>query len=108
MDRILILLQMHLRFSTQLNKKSLVLDYAEMLRRHIVFHLISDEAEGLTKCVHIMVSLNMNRDDLVQLIEVTLWPGVQGQDLLSALDRKKKTALTRIYKKGSQPNLSKI
>ena len=96
---------MHTQLKTQLSKDNLVLDYGEILRNHIIAPLTCDEAEGLKQSVSNMVGYSMLRDDLDRLIEVTQWQGVQNPP---AIDRKKKTALTRIYDKGSQPNLSHI
>ena len=102
-DRIWSLLQMHTRLRTQLNKRSLVLDYGEILRNHIIALLTNDEAEGLKQSVSTMAEYSMLKEDLDLLIEATQWPGVQDPPVL---DRKKKTALTKLYNKGSQPNLS--
>ena len=94
-DRILQELQMHTRLSAGVSKGSLVLDYGQMLRDHIICPLITQGAEGVDQAVSNMVEYSLMREDLDGLLEVTQWP--DKPDGLRAVDSKTKAAFTRKY-----------
>ena len=97
MDRILQELVMHTRLSGGVSKSSLVLDYCQVLRDHVVSPLVVQGAEGVDQAVTNMREYSLLREDLDGLLEVTQWP--DKQDPLKNVDSKTKGVFTRKYKK---------
>ena len=97
MDRILQELQMHTRLSAGVSKVSLALDYAQVLRNHIIAPMVKEGAGGVDKAVTNMGDYSLLRKDLDSLLEVTQWPCTT--DSWRAVDKKTKAAFTRKYNK---------
>ena len=97
MDRILQELQMHTRLSAGVSKGSLVLDYGQMLRDHIVTPLVNGGAEGVDRDIKIFIDYSLLKKDLDGLLEVTQWP--ERPFPFRNVDRKTKANLTRRFNK---------
>ena len=88
---------MHTRLSTEVSADSLVLDYGQHLRDHLVGPLVKGGADSVDSVVAIMGDYSLLRKDLEGLLEVNQWP--DRPDPLSSVDSKTKAALTRKYNK---------
>ena len=88
---------MHTRLSAGVSKGSLVLDYGQVLRDHIISPLVKQGSNGVEQAVANMVDYSLLREDLDGLMEVTQWP--DKQEPLRAVDSKVKSEFTRKYNK---------
>lgn len=92
---------MHTRLSARVSKRSLALDYGQVLRDQIITPLINQCAEGVDQAVAIMGGYSLLREDLDGLLEVMQWPDMPKP--FSAVDSKTKAAFTRKYNKEGTP-----
>ena len=73
------------------------MDYAQVLRNHIIYPLVKNDADGVDQAVGNMGDYSLLREDLDGLVEITQWPG--NPDPMAAVDRKTKAAFTKKYNK---------
>ena len=92
---------MHTRLSTGVSKGSLVLDYGQVLRDHVISPLLKQGADGVDQAVSNMGEYFLLREDMDGLLEVNQWPG--NPDPLSNVDSKTKAAFTRKCNKKRAP-----
>ena len=90
---------MHTRLSAGVSKNSLVMDYGQVLRDHIIAPLIKNGADGVDQAVSNMRMYSLLREDLDDLLSMTHWP--DKPDPLKAVESKTKAAFTRKYKEGA-------
>ena len=97
MDRNLQEVVMHTGLSCGISKNSLLLDYCQVLRDHVVSPLVAEGTQGVDEAVTNMGEYCLLREDLDGLLEVTQWP--DKQDPLKNVDSKTKAVFIRKYKK---------
>ena len=98
MDRITQELQIHTRLSAGLSKSALNQDFSEHLRNSIINPMIGPEGqEGVQKSVQVMQNYSLLREDLDNLVELTMWEGFD--DRMKNIESKVKAGFTRSYNK---------
>ena len=93
---------MHTRLSTEVSADSLVLDYGQHLRDHLVGPLVKGGADSVDSVVAIMGDYSLLRKDLEGLLEVNQWP--DRPDPLSSVDSKTKAAISWIQESTRAPH----
>ena len=97
-DRIWHQMQIHTSLSIGTTKRSLTLDYGEVLRDHIIAPIVVHGIEGVNHAVSNLRSYYLLKEDLDRLNEVTLW--LQNKpSLWKMVNSKTKAAFTRECKK---------
>lgn len=98
MDRITQELQIHTRLSSGLSKTALNQDFSEHLKNSIINPMIGSQGqEGVQKAVEVMKNYSLLREDLDNLVELTMWEGFE--DRMKSIESKVKAAFTRSYNK---------
>ena len=98
MDRITQELQIHTRLSAGLSKSALNQDFSQYLRDSIISPMTGPEGiEGVQKAVQVMNDYSLLREDLDNLMELTMWEGFS--DKMKNVESKVKAAFTRTYNK---------
>ena len=98
MDRITQELQIHTRLSAGLSKSALNQDFSEHLRNSIINPMIGPKGqEGVQKSVQVMQNYSLLREDLDNLVELTMWEGFG--DRMKNIESKVKAGFTRAYNK---------
>ncbi|VEN38222.1 unnamed protein product [Callosobruchus maculatus] len=95
--RMLSELHMHTRTRCSGNRMAMNLDYLVPLRNAIINPLKRLGSDGVHKAIDVMKGYNLLREDLDNLIELTVWKG--GKNPFNDIESKVKSAFTRAYNK---------
>ena len=94
-------LKQHMNLKITGSKTDLNMDYVLPLRNKIVRPLLKEGQDGIEEAVATMVHYALLKEDLDNLIELSLWPGEKSP--YAGVDSKVKSALTRSYNKALNP-----
>uniref|UniRef100_A0A672MST4 Replication factor C subunit 1 n=1 Tax=Sinocyclocheilus grahami TaxID=75366 RepID=A0A672MST4_SINGR len=97
--RIIQELASHMSLKTLSSKEAINLDYLPYLHSAILEPLQSQGSEGASQSVNLMDDYNIIKEDVDNMMEISLWGGQP--DPYSKLDSKVKAAFTRAYNKES-------
>ena len=94
-------LKQHMNLKITGSKTDLSLDYVLPLRDRIIKPLLKEGQDGIEEAVETMLHYALVKEDLDNLIELSLWSGEKSP--YAAVDSKVKAALTRNYNKAINP-----
>ena len=94
-------LKQHMNLKITGSKGDLTLDYVRPLRDKIIQPLLDEGQDGIERAVDSLVHYSLLKDDLDNLIELSLWTGEKSP--YAKVDSKVKAALTRNYNKALNP-----
>ena len=94
-------LKQHMNLKITGSKTDLNLDYVRPLRDKIIQPLLREGQDGIEEAVQTLVHYSLLKDDLDNLIELSLWAGEKSP--YAGVDSKVKAALTRSYNKALNP-----
>ncbi|XP_037079789.1 replication factor C subunit 1-like [Pollicipes pollicipes] len=90
--------QAHMRLRISGSRQDVLMDYCGPLRDRITAPLLGGAQDGVPEAAQAMFSYDLMREDLDDLIELSLWSG--RRDPMARLDTKTKAAFTRAVRSG--------